>query len=320
MVLLETWKLRNSTIVTEFVLSGLSSDPNLQLPLFLLCLSVYLLTIFGNFMIIVLIKMTPALKTPMYFFLMNLSFVDIFYSSTITPNFMANIISVNKTISISGCATQMFFFIDLASSEAMLLAVMAYDRYVAICKPLYYTTFINQSACFQLIFSVYTAGFLNSLTHTYCAFILPFCHSNVINHFFCDVNPILKLSCRDTFINELLLFIIAGSIEVGSFLCIIISYSYILGAVCRTGSSKNWIKSLSTCASHFSCVALFYCPVFYMYLRPTSAYSVNEDWVVSVFYTVIVPLLNPIIYSMRNQDVKEALKKKIINSVLMYMD
>ncbi|XP_077327448.1 olfactory receptor 5AR1-like [Lithobates pipiens] len=277
------------------------------------------MTLFGNFMIILLIKTTPALQTPMYFFLINLSFVDIFYSSTITPNVMANIVSTNKTISIPGCAIQMFFFIDLASSEAMLLAVMAYDRYVAICKPLHYTVFMDQAACFLLIMSVYTAGFLNSLTHTLCAFTLPFCHSNVINHYFCDVNPILKLSCKDTFLNELLLFLIAGFIEVGSFLCIMISYSYILFAVCRTGSSRSRIKSLSTCASHFSCVALFYCPVFYMYLRPTSAYVMDQDWVLSVFYTVIVPMLNPIIYSMRNQDVKKALKKMSIGSVLMYV-
>nr|DBA31671.1 TPA: hypothetical protein GDO54_007464 [Pyxicephalus adspersus] len=319
MAFLETWKPKNSTVVTEFVLSGLSSVPSLQLPLFLLFLSVYLLTLFGNFMIILLIKTTQTLKTPMYFFLMNLSFVDIIYSSSITPNVMATLISVNKTMSIPGCATQMFFFIDLASSEAMLLAVMAYDRYVAICKPLYYTMLINQAACFQFVLSVYAAGFFNSLTHTYCAFILPFCHSNVINHFFCDVNPILKLSCKDTFLNEMLLFIIAGSIEVGSFLCIMISYNYILVAVCRTSSSKSRGKSLSTCASHFCCVALFYCPVFYMYLRPTSAYLGDQDWVVSVFYTVIIPMLNPIIYTLRNQDVKSALKKMSISSIFRFM-
>lgn len=319
MVLLDMREPRNGTLVKEFVLSGLTSDSNLQLPLFLLCLSIYLLTLFGNVMIILLTKTTPSLKSPMYFFLMNLSFVDIIYSSTILPNVMANIICVNKTITITECATQMFFFIDLASSEAMLLAVMAYDRYVAICKPLYYTMLINQAACYQLVISVYVAGFLNSLTHTYCVFILPFCHSNVINHFFCDVNPILKLSCGDTFLNECLLFLIAGSIEVGSFLCIMISYCYILSAVCRTGSSGSRVKLLSTCASHFSCVALFYCPVFFMYLRPASAYTDDQDWMASVFYTVIIPMLNPLIYSMRNQDVKEALNRMSINSVFMYV-
>ncbi|XP_072258365.1 olfactory receptor 5B21-like [Pyxicephalus adspersus] len=300
--------LRNSTHVTEFILSGLSSDPNLQLPLFLLCLLVYLVTLLGNFMIVLVILMTPILQTPMYTFIMNLSLVDIMYSSVITPNAIANIFSVNKTITITGCATQMFFFIDLGSSEAMLLAVMAYDRYLAICKPLYYAMLVNRAACFQLLIFVYTTGFVNSFIHTCCTFALPFCKSNKINHFFCDFNPILKLSCKDTFVNQVLAFVVAGSIEVGSFMCIIMSYICILSALCIIGSSRR-SKSLSTCVSHFTCVALFYCPLFFMYLRPNSAYSVDKDWVVSVFYTMIIPMLNPIIYSLRNQDVKQALTK-----------
>ncbi|XP_075715549.1 olfactory receptor 5I1-like [Rhinoderma darwinii] len=298
---------RNKTLVTEFILSGLSSNPNLRLPLFLLCSLVYMVTLLGNLMIIVLIRITPSLQTPMYFFLMNLSFVDILYSSTITPNIMSNILSGNKTISIIACAIQMFFFIDLASSEAMLLAVMAYDRYVAICKPLYYTIIINKWTCLQLIFSVYIAGCLNSFIHTYCAFILPFCGSNYVNHFYCDINPILKLSCKDTYLNQVFLYVVAGSIEVGSFLCIVISYTYILFAIFRIRSTSGRTKSLSTCISHFTCVALFYCPVFFMYLRPNSAYAADQDWVVSLFYTVIIPMLNPMIYSLRNQDVKQAL-------------
>ncbi|XP_044133032.1 olfactory receptor 1019-like [Bufo gargarizans] len=298
---------RNKTLVTEFVLAGFSSDPNLQLPLFLVFLLVYMVTVLGNLMIIVLITVTPGLQTPMYFFLMNLSFVDVLYSSTITPNIMANFFSVKKTISITGCAIQMFFFIDLASSEAMLLAVMAYDRYAAICKPMYYKIIVSEATCLQLVFSVYTAGCVNSFIHTYSAFILPFCGSTHINHFYCDINPILRLSCKDTFLNQVFLFVIAGSIEVGSFLCIMISYTYIIFAIFRIGSSRGRSKSLSTCISHFTCVALFYCPVFFMYLRPNSAYAGDQDWIVSVFYTVIIPMLNPMIYSLRNQDVKQAL-------------
>ncbi|XP_040270713.1 olfactory receptor 1019-like [Bufo bufo] len=298
---------RNKTLVTEFVLAGFSSDPNLQLPLFLVFLLVYMVTVLGNLMIIVLITVTSGLQTPMYFFLMNLSFVDVFYSSTITPNIMANFFSVKKTISITGCAIQMFFFIDLASSEAMLLAVMAYDRYVAICKPLYYKIIVSEATCLQLVFSVYTAGCVNSFIHTYSAFILPFCGSTHINHFYCDINPILRLSCKDTYLNQVFLFVVAGSIEVGSFLCIVISYTYIIFAIFRIGTSRGRSKSLSTCISHFTCVALFYCPVFFMYLRPNSAYAGDQDWMVSVFYTVIIPMLNPMIYSLRNQDVKQAL-------------
>ncbi|KAG9466060.1 hypothetical protein GDO78_017277, partial [Eleutherodactylus coqui] len=300
---------KNKTLVTEFILSGLSSNPKLQLPLFLLCLLVYLITLLGNLMIIVLTRITPGLQTPMYFFLMNLSFVDVLYSSSITPNIMANILSETKTISITACAIQMFLFIDLASSEAMILAVMACDRYVAICKPLNYTIIMNKQTSLQLISSVYAAGCLNAFIHTYCAFILPFCGSNHINHFYCDINPILRLSCKETYLNEALLFVIAGSIEVGSFLCIVISYIYIVLTIFRIRTSGGRSKSLSTCISHFTCVALFYCPTFSMYLRPNSAYAVDQDWVVSVFYTVIVPMLNPIIYSLRNQDVKQALVK-----------
>ncbi|XP_053575863.1 olfactory receptor 1019-like [Bombina bombina] len=299
----------NQSTVNEFILSGLSPYPNLQIPLFVACLLVYITTMLGNFTIILLITATPELKTPMYFFLTNLSFIDIFYSSTITPNTLANLVSENKSISLAGCATQMYFFIALASSEATLLAVMAYDRYVAICKPLYYSLVINTKTCLQLLCITYTTGCINSLIHTCSAFRLSFCSLNHINHFYCDINPILALSCTDTYINELFLFIFAGSVEVGTLLSVLVSYVFILFALCRITSPEGRHKSFSTCVSHFTCVALFYCPVLFMYLRPTSSYSLNQDWVLSVFYTIIIPMLNPIIYNLRNQDVKKALQK-----------
>ncbi|XP_056425806.1 olfactory receptor 1019-like [Hyla sarda] len=306
--------MKNETLVTVFILSGLSSNPTFQLPLFLLCSFIYIVTLLGNLMIIVLIRTNPGLQKPMYFFLMNLSLVDVLYSSSITPNIMANILSEKKTISITACAIQMFLFIDLVASEGMLLAVMAYDRYVAVCKPLYYTVIVNKGTCVRLVCSVYTAGCINSLIHTCAAFTLPFCRSNNINHFYCDINPILKLSCKDTYVNEMLLFVVAGFIEMGTFLCIMLSYTFILFALCNIRSSRSRIKSLSTCVSHFTCVALFYCPVFFMYLRPNSAYAVDQDWIVSVFYTVITPMLNPMIYSLRNQDVKQALVQFKVNN------
>ncbi|XP_063302419.1 olfactory receptor 5AP2-like [Pelobates fuscus] len=302
----------NKSYVTRFILSGITSDLKLQLPLFLLCLLVYIITLMGNITIITLIRITPNLQTPMYFFLMNLSLVDILYSSTITPNSLANIISVDKTISIIGCAIQLFFFIDLAASEAMLLAVMAYDRYVAICQPLNYPILINNKKCIQLICTVYFAGCINSLIHTYCAFRVPLFCSSHVNHFYCDLIPILTLSCQDTFLNEVFLFTFAGSIEVGSLLCILVSYTCILLALFKIHSTAGGHKTFSTCASHLTVVALFYGPVLYMYLRPTTSYSMDGDWVVSVFYTVVVPMLNPIIYSLRNKDVKEALQKSKI--------
>ncbi|XP_044133033.1 olfactory receptor 1052-like [Bufo gargarizans] len=307
--------MKNETLVTKFILSSLSSNPNHRLPLFLICSIVYLVTILENLMMVLLIRLTPGLQTPMYFFLMNLSIVDILYSSTIAPNIIVNIFSGNKAISITGCAMQMFFFIDLVSTEGMLLAVMAYDRYVAICKPLYYAVIMNKVTCIKFICSVSTAGCINSLIHTCAAFSLPFCQSNQLNHFYCDINPILKLSCKDTFLNQVFLYVFAGSIEVGSFLCIMISYTYIIFAICRIRSSRGRSKLLSTCVSHFSCVALFYFPVFFMYLRPNSAYAVDQDWMVSVFYTVIIPMLNPMIYSLRNQDVKQALVKFNVNRI-----
>ncbi|KAM8972236.1 olfactory receptor 5AP2-like [Pelodytes ibericus] len=299
----------NKTYVAEFILSGLSTNPKLHLPLFLLCLLVYIITLLGNSTIIALIVLTPALQTPMYFFLINMSLIDILYSSTITPNTLSTIMSEDKTISFTACATQMFFFIDLASTEAMLLAVMAFDRYVAICQPLNYTILVSHKRCVQLICTAYAAGFINSLTHTYFAFRVPLFCSRNINHFYCDIIPILKLSCQDTFINELFLFSIAGSIEVGSLLCILVSYTCILFALFKIRSTNGKHKSFSTCASHFTCVALFYCPVLYTYLRPPSSYAMDEDWLVSVFYTFIIPMLNPIIYSLRNKDVKGAIKK-----------
>ncbi|XP_063302416.1 olfactory receptor 5AP2-like [Pelobates fuscus] len=299
----------NKSYVTRFILSGITSNPKLQLPLFLLCLLVYTITLMGNITIITLIRITPHLHTPMYFFLINLSLVDIFYSTTVTPNSLANIISADKTISIIGCAVQMFFFIGLATSEAMLLAVMAYDRYAAICHPLNYPILINNKRCLQFVCTVYSAGFINSLMHTYCTFRIPLFCSSHVNHFYCDIVPILKLSCQDTFFNDIFLFTSAGSIEVGSLLCILISYTCILLALFKIHSTTGRHKTFSTCASHLTCVSLFYCPALFAYLRSPTSFSVNGDWVVSVFYAVVVPMLNPIIYSLRNKDVKGALKK-----------
>uniref|UniRef100_A0A8C5QN85 Olfactory receptor n=1 Tax=Leptobrachium leishanense TaxID=445787 RepID=A0A8C5QN85_9ANUR len=299
----------NNTYAADFILSGVTSNPKLRIPLFLLCFIVYIITLLGNVTIIVLIRRTPHLHTPMYFFLINLSLVDIFYSTTITPNSLLNIFSVDKKISIVGCAVQMFFFIDLASSEAILLAVMAYDRYVAICRPLNYSVVITNRTCIRLVCVVFAAGFINSLIHTYCAFRVPLFCSPYVNHFFCDLIPILKLSCQDTFLNEIFLFAVAGSIEVGSLLCILISYICILIALFNIRSNTGRHKTFSTCVAHLTCVALFYGPVLFTYLRPPAAYSMNGDWVVSVFYTMVVPMLNPIIYSLRNKDVNQAIQK-----------
>ncbi|XP_069086111.1 olfactory receptor 5AP2-like isoform X1 [Pleurodeles waltl] len=306
----------NQTSVTEFILLGLTDDPVLQVPLFALFLLVYSLTLISNIGIMVLIKLSPRLHNPMYFLLSNLSFVDLCYSSNITPNMLVNFLSEKKLITFLGCAVQMFLFAGLGSTEALLLAVMAYDRYAAICKPLLYHVIMTENRYTSLAALAYILGFLNSLVHTSCTFRLSFCDSNNIAHFFCDVPPLLKLSCSDTSLNEIVLFTVAGCVEVGSLLVIIVSYVHIVSAILRIRSSEGRRRAFSTCSSHFVVVTLFYGTIIFMYLRPRSSYSLDQDKVVSVFYTAAIPLLNPLIYSLRNQEVKAALKEIVLNETL----
>nr|XP_033776987.1 olfactory receptor 1019-like [Geotrypetes seraphini] len=303
--------LRNHSSVTEFILLGLTDDPELQILLFILFSLVYIITILGNIGMLVVITKDPQLQTAMYFFLRHLSFVDLCYSTVIVPQTLINFLSEKKAITFFGCAAQMFFFVGTAGSEVFILAVMSYDRYVAICNPLLYTTVMTNNICIQLVSGAYLGGFLNSLIHTASTFSLPFCKSNEITDFFCDIPPLLKLSCSDTSLNEILLFLFAGSIQVGTLLVILISYAFILYAILRMPSAAGRHKAFNTCASHFLCVTLFYSTVIFMYMRPSSKYAMDQDRVASVFYTVIIPMLNPLIYSLRNKDVKEALRKAI---------
>ncbi|XP_069483819.1 olfactory receptor 5AP2-like [Ambystoma mexicanum] len=298
----------NETTVGQFILEGLTKRAVLQIPLFVLFLLVYTITLMGNVGIIVLIKISLRLQTPMYFFLSNLSFVDLVYSSNITPNMLVNFLSEKKEISFLGCAIQMFLFVGLGSTEALLLAVMAYDRYVAICNPLLYHVIMTERQYVSLSFGAYIVGFLNALVHTSFTFRLHYCASNIIAHFFCDVPPLLKLSCSDTSLNEIILFTVAGSVEVGSLFVIVISYIRIIATILRIPSREGRQKAFSTCSSHFVVVTLFYGTIIFMYLRPRSSYSLEQDKVVSVFYTAVIPLLNPLIYSLRNKEVKGAMR------------
>ncbi|XP_067406692.1 olfactory receptor 5AP2-like [Emydura macquarii macquarii] len=299
----------NLTTVTEFIFLGLTDYPELQVPLFMVFLVIYCITLTGNLGMIMLIRSDPRLHTPMYFFLINLSFVDFCYSSVITPKLLVGFLARNKTISFNGCATQFFFFSSSVGIECLLLAVMAYDRYVAICNPLLYTVIMSHKICVLLVLSSFLAGFANSMIHTLCMFQLPFCASNVINHFFCDVPPLLKLSCADTFINEVVIFAFASIIEISCLLTILISYLYILSAILRIRSAEGRHKAFSTCASHLTAVTIFFGTTLFMYLRPSSNFSTDKDKVVSVFYTVVIPSLNPVIYSLRNREVKDALRR-----------
>ncbi|XP_062974437.1 olfactory receptor 5AR1-like [Elgaria multicarinata webbii] len=300
-----------TTTITEFIFVGLTDSPVLLLILFVMFLVIYITSFLGNFAMIILIWASSQLHTPMYFFLGNLSFLDMCYSSVIAPQTLANSISEKKSISVAGCATQMYFFIALGTTECCLLAVMAYDRYVAICNPLLYPVLMSPSICIPLVVGSYILGFFHSLVHTIFTFRLSFCGSNEINHFYCDITPLLSISCSNTYVSEILLFSLVGVIEIITILTVVVSYSYILATILGIRSAHGRHKAFSTCASHFTGVTIYHGTILFMYLRPTSSYSLDTDKILAVFYTLVIPLLNPLIYSLRNQDVKDAFRRRI---------
>ncbi|XP_073206667.1 olfactory receptor 5W2-like [Lepidochelys kempii] len=299
----------NHSEVTEFILSGLTDGPELQVPLFGVFLLIYGITLLGNGGLILLITIDLRLHTPMYFFLRNLSFCDLCLSSTISPKMLLNFLAERKSISYTACAVQMYLAIIFEDAECLLLAVMAYDRYVAICNPLLYTVTMSRQLCKQLVAGVYAVGVVDSMIHTCCTFRLSFCSSNIINHFFCDIPPLLALSCSDTRINEIVMFTFTCCIIMTSFVTVLLSYVYITSTILQIRSAEGRHKAFSTCTFHMTAVVLFYGTLLFMYLRPTSRYSMDTDKVASVFYTLLIPLLNPLIYSLRNAEVKDALRK-----------
>ncbi|XP_069086130.1 olfactory receptor 5AP2-like [Pleurodeles waltl] len=305
-------KERNWTSVNEFILLGLTDEAEMQIPLFIVFLLFYIITLLGNISIVALVTICPQLHTPMYFLLGNLAFVDFSYSSVITPKMLVNFLSEAKAISLQGCMTQLFFFFFTGSTDVFLLAIMAYDRYVAICNPLLYAAIMTKDTCLCLSGGAYLVAFMNAVLHTSCMFRLSFCGPNRITHFYCDVPPLLKLSCSDTSLNEAVLVSVVGFFLVSCFIIIFISYTYIVSAILMIRSSKGRSRAFSTCSSHFFSVVLFYGTVFFMYLRPSSSYAMNHDRVASVFYTVVIPMLNPLIYTLRNQEVIGALKNTIL--------
>ncbi|NXW83188.1 O1052 protein, partial [Alopecoenas beccarii] len=307
----------NDTVVTHFILRGLTSEPKLQPPLFVIFLMIYLPTLMGNLGLITLIATTPPLHTPMYFFLGNLSLVDLCYSSVFSPKLLMGFLVENKTISYLACFAQHFFFLAFVTAEVFLLAPMAYDRYVAICNPLLYAVVMSRKVCVQLAAGSYIGGILNSLIQTCFLLPLPFCGPNVINHFFCDTNPLLKLSCADNHLNELLLVAFNGTISMSVLFIVIVSYVYILLSVVRMRPARGRHKPFSTCASHLLTVTLFYVPAGLSHMQPGSKYSLEMEKVTAVFYTLIVPMLNPLIYSLRNMEVKDALRKATTKNVFV---
>uniref|UniRef100_A0A8D1N993 Olfactory receptor n=1 Tax=Sus scrofa TaxID=9823 RepID=A0A8D1N993_PIG len=301
----------NYTRITEFIFIGLKYHPQMQVFLFLLFLLFYLVTMTANLGMIILIQLDSRLHTPMYFFLSHLSFVDICFSSVVGPKMLRDFFAERKAISFLGCALQQWFSGFFAAIECLLLASMAYDRYVAIFNPLLYSVAMSQRLCILLVVGPYTVGFLNTTTHTTAAFRLPFCGSNIINHFFCDMSPLLSLICADIWINKLLVFIVAGAVLVISSLTIIISYFYIFIAILRIRSADGRHKAFSTCSSHLTAVSILYGTLFFIYVRPGAIFSLDLNKGVSVFYTAVIPMLNPLIYSLRNKEVKAAMCRTI---------
>ena len=299
----------NQSHITEFLLLGLTSDPKQQVWLFASFLAMYLVNVGGNSVIIAAIRGDAHLHTAMYFFLSNLSLVDICFTTVIVPQTLLNMLTQRKAILFAQCLAQMYFFVAFGITDSFLLAAMALDRYVAICHPLRYTTTMNPRCCLQLVTASWLVSHLHSLTHTILMARLSFCGPNVIHHFFCDVQPLLMLSCSDTSLNELLAFTEGSFVIMSPFIFITVSYVYITRAVLRVPSGRGRYKVFSTCGSHLTVVALYYGTAISVYIRPSSTYSVTKDRVVTVIYTVVIPMLNPFIYSLRNRDMKQALRK-----------
>ncbi|XP_010959921.2 olfactory receptor 8B8-like [Camelus bactrianus] len=301
----------NGSFVTEFILLGLTDQPDLQLLLFLLFLVMYMVSVLGNLGLMTLIGLSSHLHTPMYFFLFNLSFVDFCYSSVFTPKMLTDFLSKKNVISYMGCMTQFYFFCFFVVSERYVLTSMAYDRYVAICRPLLYNIVMSPAVCSRLVLGSYLMAFFDTMTLTGCLLRLTFCDANTINHYFCDILPLLQLSCTGTYVSELAVFIVGGINIIFPSLTISVSYGLILSSILRISSREGRSKAFSTCSSHVVVVFLFFGSGAFMYLKPSSARSMDEGKISSVFYTNVVPMINPFIYSLRNKDVKIALRKTL---------
>uniref|UniRef100_A0A671EMB8 G-protein coupled receptors family 1 profile domain-containing protein n=1 Tax=Rhinolophus ferrumequinum TaxID=59479 RepID=A0A671EMB8_RHIFE len=303
----------NGTRISEFVLLGLSEEPDLQPLIFGLFLSMYLITVFGNLLIILAISSDSHLHTPMYFFLANLSFVDICFTSTTIPKMLVNIETQSKVITYEGCITQMYFFLLFGVLDDFLLTVMAYDRFVAICHPLHYTVIMHPRLCGLLVLVSWIMCVLNSLVESLMALQLSFCTDLEIPQFFCELNQMVQLACSDNFLNIMVMYFLVGLLGGGPLAGIIYSYYRIVSSIRRMSSALGKYKAFSTCASHLSVVSLFYCTGLGVYLSSAVSHSSHSSATASVMYTVVTPMLNPFVYSLRNKDIKGSLYFLIIS-------
>ncbi|EGV99216.1 olfactory receptor 8H1 [Cricetulus griseus] len=301
----------NHTNKPDFILMGLTDSKEIQLVLSVLFLLIYVVTVLGNLGMILIIRLDVQLHTPMYFFLIHLSFLDLSYSTAITPKTLQNLLTLNRSISFISCFTQLYIFILLAATECFLLSSMAYDRYIAICKPLHYPVIMSSRCCLALLTGSYMTGAVDSSVTVFVMITLHFCKSNVIHHFYCDTSPLLSLSCSDTHVVEIIIFIFAGSTILGSLITVSVSYVSILSTILKINSTSGKQKAFSTCASHLLGVTVFYSTLIFTYLKPSESYSLGKDQVASIFYTILIPMLNPLIYSLRNKEVKGAVVRLV---------
>ncbi|KAM6158306.1 olfactory receptor 4B1-like [Rhynchocyon petersi] len=292
--------------VTELILTGLFWNPEVQRACFVVFLPAYMATVVGNGLIMLTVSISKSLHSPMYFLLSYLSLVEISYSSTIVPKFLSDLLTKIKTISLEGCLAQIFFFHFLGVTETLLLVVMAYDRYVAICKPLHYMTIMSRTVCYLLVAASWLGGLIHSVVQILVTVQLPFCGPNIIDHYFCDLHPLFKIACTDTFVQGIIVLVNSGLLSIISLIILISSYIVILVNL-RNHSAEGRRKALSTCASHITVVILFFGPATFLYMRPSSTYF--EDKLVAIFYTVITPMLSPMIYTLRNAEVKNAMRR-----------
>ena len=299
----------NHSSVSEFILEGLTKCPELQLPLFLLFLGIYVVTVVGNLGMIFLITLSSQLHSPMYYFLSHLSFIDLCYSSVITPKMLVSFVLEKNVISFQECMAQLYFFLIFVIAEGYLLTAMAYDRYVAICSPLLYNIIMSHRVCSIMMGVVYSLGLFGATVHTTRMSMLSFCGSHVISHYFCDILPLLSLSCSSTHVNEILLFIIGGVNTLAPTLAVLISYAFIFSSILHIHSIKGRSKAFGTCSSHLMALVIFFGSITFMYFKPPSSNTMEQEKVSSIFYTTVIPMLNPLIYSLRNKDVKNALRK-----------
>lgn len=299
---------QNETELADFVILGFKNLQEVHLLLFSGFLLIYLFTVLWNTFIMIIVMLDERLRTPMYFFLGNLSLLDIFYTTTTIPQMLDLLLTERSSISYIGCMLQLYFFFSFVGVECLILAVMAFDRYVAICNPLRYTLIVKRNLCLQLATACWAGGFLNSAVHTVYAFRLPFCGDNRLDAFYCDIPPLLKLSCGDITLNQMLLLYIGLLVAWTPFFCILLSYAYILSTVLKIRSSEGRQKAFSTCSSHLTVVVLYYGSCIFTYLRPVPTQSSVNTKLIPLMYSILTPLLNPIIYTLRNKDVKTAWK------------